>query len=201
VILESWFNPVVTQSLFMPGWFDEHRENMRRYRHMTCLGVVTGTESNGRVKPGLTRAGVNLDYRPTDADFARIKRGVKLACEIGLKLGARRVMPTTMHGLELKSLSDLPRIDAEIRDTAELLVNSAHPQGGNALGRNGVVDERFQVHGVPGLYVCDASVFPSSITVNPQLTVMALAAYAAEQITGRRRAPAAPPGRGSPLPA
>ena len=97
MILESWFNPVVTQSLFMPGWFDEHGANMRRYRNMTCLGVVTGTESDGRVKPGLTRGGVNLDYTPTAADFARIKRGVTLACEIGLKLGARRVMPTTMH--------------------------------------------------------------------------------------------------------
>jgi choline dehydrogenase-like flavoprotein len=177
---------------------------MRRYRHMTCLGVVTGTESNGRVKPGLTKGGVNLDYTPTGADFARIKRGVKLACEVGLKLGARRAMPTTMHGLTLERLEDLSRIDTEIRDTAELLVSSAHPQGGNAISRDpsqGVVDERFQVHGIPGLYVCDASVFPSSITVNPQLTVMALAAYAAEQITGQRRAPTAPPGRGSPLPA
>jgi choline dehydrogenase-like flavoprotein len=39
----------------------------------------------------------------------------------------------------------------------------------------GVVDERFRVHGFENLHVCDASVFPSAITVNPQLTVMALA--------------------------
>ena len=36
------------------------------------------------------------------------------------------------------------------------------------------------------MFVCDASVFPSSITVNPQLTVMALAAYAADEIAGAR---------------
>ena len=35
---------------------------------------------------------------------------------------------------------------------------------------------------LPGVYVCDASVFPAAITVNPQLTVMALAEYAAERI-------------------
>jgi choline dehydrogenase-like flavoprotein len=46
----------------------------------------------------------------------------------------------------------------------------------------GVVDERFRVHGYENLYVCDASVFPSSITVNPQLTVMALADYAAARV-------------------
>jgi choline dehydrogenase-like flavoprotein len=38
------------------------------------------------------------------------------------------------------------------------------------------------------LWLCDASVFPSSVTVNPQLTVMAMAQYAAERILG----PAAP---------
>lgn len=35
------------------------------------------------------------------------------------------------------------------------------------------------MHGFTNLRVCDASVFPTAITVNPQLTVMALAHYAA----------------------
>ena len=46
----------------------------------------------------------------------------------------------------------------------------------------GVVDEDFKVHDIENLYVCDASVFPAPITVNPQLTVMALAHYAAPRI-------------------
>jgi glycine/D-amino acid oxidase-like deaminating enzyme len=37
-------------------------------------------------------------------------------------------------------------------------------------------------HGIENVYVCGASVFPSSVTVNPQLTVMALADYAAADI-------------------
>jgi cholesterol oxidase len=46
----------------------------------------------------------------------------------------------------------------------------------------GVVDRDFRVHGFENLYVCDASVIPSSLQVNPQLTVMALAHYAANHI-------------------
>ena len=42
----------------------------------------------------------------------------------------------------------------------------------------GVVNDEFAVYGYENLFVCDASVFPSSIGVNPQLTVMALADYA-----------------------
>jgi GMC oxidoreductase len=34
------------------------------------------------------------------------------------------------------------------------------------------------------LYVCDASVFPTSVTVNPELTVMALAEYPGRRMLG-----------------
>jgi choline dehydrogenase-like flavoprotein len=42
----------------------------------------------------------------------------------------------------------------------------------------GVVDSRFKVHGSDNLFVTDASVFPTSIRINPQLTIMAFADYA-----------------------
>jgi choline dehydrogenase-like flavoprotein len=45
-----------------------------------------------------------------------------------------------------------------------------------------VVGPDFRVHGHTNLYICDASVFPTSLTVNPQLTVMSLAHYAAPRI-------------------
>ena len=45
-----------------------------------------------------------------------------------------------------------------------------------------MVDEDFRVHGFRNLYLCDASVFPSCVHVNPQLTVMGMAQYAAGRI-------------------
>jgi choline dehydrogenase-like flavoprotein len=188
IALETWFNPVVTQALFMPGWFEQHRANMKRYQHATCLGVVIGTESNGKVKAGrLGRTGVALTYDPTDGDMIKIKRGIELACRIGIGLkDVRRALPSTFHEIEVCNERDLELLEEKIGDPAELSLNSAHPQGGNPISSNeskGVVDHHFRVwDSPPGLYVCDASVFPTSITVNPQLTVMALAAYAADEI-------------------
>jgi choline dehydrogenase-like flavoprotein len=46
----------------------------------------------------------------------------------------------------------------------------------------GVVDTRFAVHGVEGLFVCDASVFPDCIGVNPMHTILALARLGAPRI-------------------
>ena len=40
---------------------------------------------------------------------------------------------------------------------------------------NSVVNQFGEFHNVKGLFVSDASVFPTSIGVNPQVTIMALA--------------------------
>lgn len=186
IAIESWFNPIVTQSLFVPGWFEEHYRNMRRYRHMTCLGIVVGSESNGRVT-ATRRGGAKLDYVPSDRDFVALKRGVRLASEIGLAVKARRAMPSTFRPLTIACSRDLSRVDTDIGSPEDIGINSSHPQGGNPISQDpkkGVVDPSFRVYGTENLHVCDASVFPSSITVNPQLTVMALAAYAADEIAG-----------------
>jgi choline dehydrogenase-like flavoprotein len=185
--LESWFNPIVSQSLFMPGWFEQHWHNMRRYPNMTCIGVVIGTESNGHVATTWPGRELKLDYKPTNDDFVKIKEGLRLATQVGLRAGATRVMPSTFRMMEIRSEAELSKIMDEIGDDRDLSVNSAHPQGGNPMSKEalrGVVDPSFRVYGTLNVHVVDASVFPSSITVNPQLTVMALAAYAADEIAG-----------------
>jgi len=40
---------------------------------------------------------------------------------------------------------------------------------------DGVIDERHEVFGYPGLYVVDASAIPANVGVNPSLTITAMA--------------------------
>jgi choline dehydrogenase-like flavoprotein len=184
LILESWFNPVGTQALMMPGWFSDHFNNMRRYAHLSCIGVVVGSQRNGTVKAKPGR-GMKLGYEPSNADLKLMIKGTKLAAEIHFASKAQRVMPMTFGYRSYTSLEQLDELDEIVRDNTDIGLHTSHPQGGNAISRDpakGVVDERFGVHGVENVYVCDASVFPSSVTVNPQLTVMALADYAAAGI-------------------
>ena len=185
LILESWFNPVGTQALLMPGWFRDHFHNMRRYPHLSCIGVVVGSQRNGSVRPGRFGRGMRLDYEPTEADLRLLIKGTKLAARIHFASGAKRVMPMTFRSLSFTSLDQVDQLDEIVRDNTDIGLHTSHPQGGNAVSRDpakGVVDEHFRVHGTENLYVCDASVFPSSVTVNPQLTVMAVADYAAARI-------------------
>ena len=185
LILESWFNPVGTQAMLMPGWFSDHFNNMRRYVHLSCIGVVVGSQRNGTVKPGFRGRGMKLEYTPTPADLKLMIKGNKLAARIHFASGAMRVMPMTFRSLSYTSPEQVNQLDEVVRDNTDIGLHTSHPQGGNAVSSDeaqGVVDERFKLRGADNVYVCDASVFPSSVTVNPQLTVMALADYASAGI-------------------
>jgi choline dehydrogenase-like flavoprotein len=48
-----------------------------------------------------------------------------------------------------------------------------------------VVDPYGRLHGMRNLFVADASVFPSCVGVNPQVTIMALATRTARHILER----------------
>lgn len=55
---------------------------------------------------------------------------------------------------------------------------TAHILGGCCIGdsaESGVIDPRHEVFGYPGLYVCDGSVVPGNLAVNPSLTITAMA--------------------------
>lgn len=55
---------------------------------------------------------------------------------------------------------------------------TAHVLGGCVMGgsvSDGVIDERHEVFGYPGLYVVDASAIPANVGVNPSLTITAMA--------------------------
>lgn len=173
-IVETWFNPPATQALAMPGWFDRHFNNMSRYRNMACAGVLVGTTTPGRVRDG------KIEYTASAADRKSMIDGLKTAGRIWLEAGATRVMPATFAWQEYRSEAELKGLDSAVRETGDLLMTSAHPQGGNALGT--VVDEDFRVRGLKNLYLCDASVFPTSVHVNPQLTVMGMAQYASRRL-------------------
>ena len=46
----------------------------------------------------------------------------------------------------------------------------------------GVVDENCRVHGIENLFIAGASVFPTSGSANPVLTIVALALRLADQV-------------------
>ncbi|MFI5420019.1 MAG: GMC family oxidoreductase N-terminal domain-containing protein [Nitrososphaerales archaeon] len=183
-MLESIFLPPYQFSLPLPGIEYEHKELMSRYPHYALVGSLLQDESVGEVNLG-GPMGAILTYELTNGDAKMMIAGMKSAAKALFAAGATRVITSHRRRTILYSDDDLHLIDERGVSPDAISIGSGHPQGGNRMGgvvQNSVVDSYSKVYGFDNLFVCDASIFPTSIGVNPQLTVMALATRAAENI-------------------
>ena len=51
--------------------------------------------------------------------------------------------------------------------------------------KTSVVNNEHELHGVKGLFVTDPSVFPTAVSVDPSLTIMAFSLVAAQRLLAR----------------
>ena len=187
-IIEPTHNPLMSAALTTPGWLDEHERLMRRQRHLAYAGSLISTGPTGRVVQSPFWGHEETRFRASPDDVAAVRRGLKVISEVFFAAGARRLILPTHRFRTIESASAIDTIDEHVVSTRHFSFGSAHPQGGNAMSSDasvGVVGSDFAVHGLENLFVCDASIFPSSVTVNPISTVMAIADYAAPRILAR----------------
>jgi choline dehydrogenase-like flavoprotein len=184
-VIEVTHNPPMSAALTTPGWLSQHARLMARSRQLAYAGPLVATEAVGEVVLSRLFGHEQTRFRMTQRDLTRLKHGMRTIAQVFFEAGAKRVfLPThTFHALS--SPHELSSIDDAFHDMNEVSVGSAHPQGGNPISSDpqlGAVDNALRVHGFENLFVCDASVFPSCIGVNPIHTIMALAKQAAPGI-------------------
>jgi len=177
-LIEATHNPIVSAALTTPGWMEAHGELMGRSRHLAYAGALVGTEPTGTVVFSPWFGHEETRFEASRRDMHRLREGLRTIAQIFFAAGARRVLLPTAVFTELRSPKDIDLIDQRVRTMRDIQCGSSHPQGGNPMSDDtklGVVGTDFGVHGTEGLFVCDASVFPDCIDVNPMNTVMALA--------------------------
>ena len=124
-------------------------------------------------------------YTMSPADVARLKRGLELSMQMLVAAGARRLYPSVM-GLGPLTPQQLDKFRKMELSASDFVMASYHPLGTCQMGtdpRTSVVGLDHQTHDVPGLFVVDGSTVRGPLGVNPQLTIMAVAARAADQIS------------------
>jgi choline dehydrogenase-like flavoprotein len=180
-VIESYFAPPAVFSIGLSGWFLSHFHRMQRYRYFAQAGVMVPTDPIGKVwlDKGLRP---HIDLTIQEAELEYLRQGLNTLARIFFAGGAIKVLPATFNLIEFANSDDIRRKLALIQEPDDLLIGSAHPQGGNPMSddpRTGVVGSNFRVHGFKNLFVADASVWPRNIRANCQATTMAMSHYAA----------------------
>jgi len=157
--LENVFAPPIGVAMLLPGFGKSHHELMKKYRFMGCIEVSVRDTSPGELR--LDRSGRLLVHKKLSAEEQqRRQAGLAVIEEIFRAVGARQIIVPSL-GLGL------------------------HLMGGCAIGtdpKNSVVNERFQLHGFPNIFVADSSIFPAAPGINPALTIMALSHRASQSL-------------------
>lgn len=127
-----------------------------------------------------------IDYQLSDQDFMAMKASINAAAKLFLAAGAKRVYLPTVARLSVSSEDEIePALSTLKNEPFTFRMVSYHPQGTMRMGedpKRSVVNPYGETHDVKGLYVADASLFPTSILVNPQITVYGLSNYIADQL-------------------
>ena len=160
------------------------KDFLARYPQTAAAGLIISDTGTGRVRatPG---GGLLITYDMHADDVRKTLEGIRLTSEIYLAAGAQEVH-TLLPGMPaVRKREELSWITDGKWGAADLKLSAYHPMGTCRMGsdsRSSVVDEHGRVHDVPGLLIMDASVLPGSTYVNPQITIMALAARSAQHL-------------------
>jgi choline dehydrogenase-like flavoprotein len=186
ILLEATFTPLSFGAQWLPGVGAEFADRVHHFDHIASIGVHLHDESEGRV--GLTSNGsLRLSYRLSDDEARRIQFGIARAAEIHFAAGATEVYPN-IGPVPVLPRGRLADFEAEALKPADLRLEAFHPMSTARMGADreaSVTDPDGAVRGTDGLYVADASLLPTSVGVNPMMTIIACSLRVAGGIAAR----------------
>ena len=178
--------PVELAGVRLPGMGEGFQRSMRDFPHMAVWGVQVRSDAEGSVRERALGGRAAIAYTPSRRDMELFREGVRRLCELHFAAGAERVYPGVHGGPEeLRSVDELRRLDDLPLDPRDWSFIASHLFSTARMGRtedDGAVGFDGAVHGVSGVWVLDASLFPATLGVNPQHSIMAMAMLLAERI-------------------
>jgi choline dehydrogenase-like flavoprotein len=186
IMLEGIFVPPGVMAMALPGVGEEHKYLMKHYKNLAALGVMICDSTRGSVKPGMFGQSFRAYYSMNRKDAEKLHKGLCIAAEMFFAAGAKRVFTCCNTMPVINGREELHRFRNLKIKPWHFEVMAFHPLGTCRMGNNprkSVIDTNLETHDIKGLFIPDGSPFPTSLGVNPQVTIMAFAARCAEYIS------------------
>lgn len=178
VLIEATGSPPGMGAISAPGYGTHLMGRLDRAANTATIGAMIADEPSGRVFG--SRYPV-ISYRLAKADERRLRIAIEAMGRVMLAAGATEV-ELGGGAPPVRSEAELPGA-IERLDVRRLRLAGFHPTGTAAAGSNPSrhpVDPEGRLRGVAGVWVADGSILPSCPGVNPQISIMAMAAGVGE---------------------
>jgi choline dehydrogenase-like flavoprotein len=188
IILEGIFVHPALMLAALPGVGIHHKEMAMHYPNIAAFGVMIHDSTAGRVYRYAKGRGFIATYAIKKIDMDKFKRAIAYTARIFFAGGARKVFTPISSMPELNSMKDVEKL-LELRvKPNQMEIMAFHPLGTCRMARSpklGAVNPEGESFEVKNLYVADGSIVPTSLGVNPQVTIMTLATLVAENISNK----------------
>ena len=171
----------------LPGVGPALRRRVRSLPFCGVFGAMIHDEGGGTVRPGPGREPL-LAYRMAPRDLERLRRSVTILSEVAMAAGAREVFTSVFGFPPLTSMDAARAMEHASYDAKRIECMAFHPLGSARAAndpRRGAVDQDGESFELPGLFVADGSILPTSIGVNSQMPIMSMATRIAWRLAER----------------
>ncbi len=171
----------------LPGVGPALRRRVRQLPNCGVFGALIHDEGGGRVRPGPGREPL-LTYEMAPRDLDRLRRSITILSEVAMAAGAREVFTSVFGFPPITSMDQALAMEHARYDARRIECMAFHPLGSARVAndpRRGAVDQSGESFELPGLFVADGSILPTSIGVNSQVPIMAMATRIAWRIAER----------------
>jgi choline dehydrogenase-like flavoprotein len=176
--------PPATLAALLPGFGRAHQALMEEAHRLGSAIAWIDDQGSGSVR--LDDEGNPVwDWELSKADEAIVRDALKKEASVLLHAGAGEVIVPDAAGTRLSDLRELKVLDAVDLSAGSMMFACPHPAGMCRMGRDparSVVGSDNQLHAVKDLYVCDPSVFPTAVSVDPSETILAFSLVAAQRM-------------------
>ena len=151
-------------------------EFLRNLRFLAGCGAVIRDESSGEISPK-DDGTASIRYFVEEVDRKKFIDGLKVLARAFFAAGAKGVMPMIAGARFYSSLNHTLDVIEQTTNTSDMSLYASHPMGTCRMHPDpdvGVVrPSDGMCHDVENLHITDASVFPTAMGANPQVTIMA----------------------------